>query len=674
MIRRVLPPPRLPHLRRLLRDGTHAPLATLTPCLSPLLWTSVATGKTADRHGILNFLEPDPERQDLRLAASTSRQTKALWNLAHQAGLTTLVVGWYASHPAEPIRGVVISNLLSEGQPAAADAPWPLPPGTVHPVSLAETIAAARVRADAVPERWLSRLVPRWKELSRDDARLLSLRRSLAQARSVQQASLAAMRAAPGWDLALVFQEALDTLGHQFMQFLPPRMKHVARRDFELFAGVMPGIYELLDEWLGELLPAAGPDTTVLLLSDHGFHTDHRRPVTADLSLEARAAAEASWHREHGVLVLCGPGVQPGAALAGPTLLDITPTALALLGLPTGRDMDGRVLAEALAAPAPAPLASWDAEPGEDGRHPPDLRQDPFEAQDALRQLVDLGYLAPLPASAQARFDLARRETQFNLASVHLSRGRPGRAAEILAALVAESPVEARYVTALAHARLALGQLPAARATLEHFLREHPGDVATRETLLRVLHAADDLPAAAAVAEQLARHPEVSALDRAEHAALAGRWEDSARHAQAGLVPTPHDLAGQLALARAELMLGQFEPAAEHCLDVLDAHPEPAEGHFLLGLALAWLGEETHAAQSFQAALARQPGRLEAEEFLAVLHERAGRPDLAQAAAERRAALLQALAPEPEQRRLAERPSPRGPAAWLASRTGCAPS
>lgn len=667
MVRRVSQQRGLPHLQRLVREGVHADLATLTPCLSPLLWSSVATGKTADKHGILNFLEPDPERQDLRPVSSTSRKTKAVWNIAHQAGRRTVAVGWYASHPAEPVRGAVVSNLLSEGQPAQAGLPWPLPPGVVLPAALAGRVAAARVHSGQVPARLLARLVPRWTELGRQHPQIASLARSLAQCLSVHQAAKELMQAEPEWDLAMVFHEAIDTLGHQFMQFLPPRMPHVARRELELFSRVMPGIYELLDELLGDLLHVAGPDTTVLLLSDHGFHTDHRRPVTTDLSPEVRAAVEASWHRERGILVLHGPGVRAGAAVQAPTLLDITPTALALLGLPAGRDMDGRVLEEALLQTAPPALDSWDQEPGDDGGHSPDRRQDPFEAQDAVRQLIALGYLAPLPESAQARLDLARRETRFNLAAVHLSRGRPGTAAELFATLVEECPGESRYVTSLARAWLALGRLEEADQALQRFLERAPDDLEANQVRLSLLVAAERFPEAVKLAIALASKPGTSDLSRAELAALTGRWEEAAAHARAWLSATPGDTAGGIALARAEIMLGQFDAGAEHCLDVLETQPEQCDAHHLLGVALAWLGDTEHAARSFEVVLALQPGRVEALQFLSALHRHAGNPEAARASDGRLENLLRTLAPDPAQRQLAERQSARGPAAWLAS-------
>ena len=214
----------MPNLRRLLRAGTQADLATLEPRLSPLLWSTVATGKTADKHGILNFVEPDAENQNLRPASSTTRRTKALWNILHQSGLRTHVVSWYASHPAEPVRGGVVTNLLNESQPANPKQPWLLLPGAVHPPELADRIAAARVHPATVPDRVLARLVPQWAKLGRDHARVRTLCRLLAQCLSVHQAAKVLMQADPAWDCAMVFHEAIDTIGHHFMQFYPPRM------------------------------------------------------------------------------------------------------------------------------------------------------------------------------------------------------------------------------------------------------------------------------------------------------------------------------------------------------------------------------------------------------------------------------------------------------------------
>ena len=50
----------LPGVARLVERGTSGNLATLEPQLSPMLWTSIATGKMAYHHGVPGFTEVDP--------------------------------------------------------------------------------------------------------------------------------------------------------------------------------------------------------------------------------------------------------------------------------------------------------------------------------------------------------------------------------------------------------------------------------------------------------------------------------------------------------------------------------------------------------------------------------------------------------------------------------------
>ena len=89
LIDRLFAAGRLPNLRRLVDAGARANLGTLEPKLSPLLWTSITTGKTADKHGVLNFVEPKPDGSGLQVSSSTTRKTKALWNILSQHGIAT---------------------------------------------------------------------------------------------------------------------------------------------------------------------------------------------------------------------------------------------------------------------------------------------------------------------------------------------------------------------------------------------------------------------------------------------------------------------------------------------------------------------------------------------------------------------------------------------------------
>ena len=124
---------KMPNLARLIDRGVSGNLATLQPALSPMLWTSIATGKRPYKHGIHGFTEPDPLTGTVRPVTNLSRKTKAVWNILNQSGLHTITVGWWPSHPAEPLsKGVMVSNDYHSAHHAPPDQ-WEMKPGTVHP-------------------------------------------------------------------------------------------------------------------------------------------------------------------------------------------------------------------------------------------------------------------------------------------------------------------------------------------------------------------------------------------------------------------------------------------------------------------------------------------------------------------------------------------------------------
>ena len=103
----------MPHLERFINRGVMGDIFTLRPVLSPMLWNSIATGHRAEQHGVHGFTEVDAATNTVRPVSSTTRTCKALWNFVTQCGGRAHVVNWYASHPAEPINGVSISDCFA---------------------------------------------------------------------------------------------------------------------------------------------------------------------------------------------------------------------------------------------------------------------------------------------------------------------------------------------------------------------------------------------------------------------------------------------------------------------------------------------------------------------------------------------------------------------------------
>ena len=83
----------MPNLSRLVSEGVRGNLATMYPPLSPMLWTSIATGKRPSKHGIHGFIEPTQDGLGVRPITNLGRKTKAFWNILNQTGKRSIVVG-----------------------------------------------------------------------------------------------------------------------------------------------------------------------------------------------------------------------------------------------------------------------------------------------------------------------------------------------------------------------------------------------------------------------------------------------------------------------------------------------------------------------------------------------------------------------------------------------------
>jgi hypothetical protein len=437
----------MPHLARLIRGGAWGELASLEPMLSPMLWTSIATGKRPHKHGIHGFTEPLPDARGIRAVASTSRTTKAIWNILTQSNLRSHHVAWYASHPAEPIRGVSVSNHFSV-VPRAGH-PWTLAEGTIHPAELGDTLAGKRVRPEQIQLRDLRAFIPNNSRIGpAQDPRLYQCAVILAETANTHAAVTWIMEHQP-WDFLAVLYDGIDHFSHLFIEYHPPKPAHVSDNDFKMYEKVIAACYRLHDLMLGRLLELAGDRATVLVVSDHGFRTGDRRLTETIRTLEGLSM----WHRPQGICVMHGPAIRAGIQLAGASLLDVTPTILTLFGLSVGDDMDGRPWLEAIAAAIERRrIASWDQVPGDAGMHPAELRLQPTDSHAAIRHLVELGYLNPPDADVEKAMEECQETNQYNLGRSLIDAGLPAEAIEVLQPLVDKHPQNVAYRKSLCDA------------------------------------------------------------------------------------------------------------------------------------------------------------------------------------------------------------------------------
>ena len=409
-----------------------------------MVWTSIGTGKRPPKHGIFGFTEPTPDGLSVRPVSNLGRKTKALWNILHQNGKRSIVVGWWPSHPAEPIRGAMVSDLFplkTEHSPGT-----PMPVGTVSPASLAGRMAELRVHPTEIPGEVLSMFVPEWRKIDqKKDKSLHDLAGIIAETMSVHAAATDLVETEP-WDLAAIYYAGIDHFSHRFMRYHAGKPMPGQTTDPALFAGIVQNGYRYHDVMLGRLMALAGPDCAVMVISDHGFHSDRLLPDY----IPAEAAGPAVEHRSFGIFCLRAPGVRAGGQVFGASVLDATPTALHILGIPAGMDMDGKVLLNAFEdGRAVEKIESWDAVEGDAGRHSADEQYDGAAAAESLKQLVALGYVAPPGVDGRDSVADCLVEQRYNLARAHTDSGRPDLAEPLLRELIAGDPEDGRYYFAL---------------------------------------------------------------------------------------------------------------------------------------------------------------------------------------------------------------------------------
>ncbi|HEY2799216.1 MAG TPA: alkaline phosphatase family protein [Chthoniobacterales bacterium] len=621
----------MPSLEGLINRGVMGNLATLQPILSPMLWNSVATGKYADKHGIHGFIEPDPKNGGARPYTSTSRKCKALWNILTQSGLSSNIVGWWASHPAEPILGNVVTNAFA-GVKLDPERGWFVPPGSVHPQDKSGFLARFKVFPSEITEAHVLPFIPNAAKIDQQvDQNLSMFAKVLSDAATIHAVATALMESEPA-DFTAVYYDAIDHFSHAFMAYHPPRLPWIREDQFDLYKEVVRGAYRFHDMMLERLLQLAGPDTTIILCSDHGFESGSQRPH----GIPREPAGPAAWHRQYGILVIAGPGIKHDERIYGASLIDIAPTVLTLFDLPVGEDMDGRPLLEAFeATPKVEKLPSWEARPGEAGLHSPDKQLDPDQARELMQQFAALGYIDDPGADKEKQAESAEIEAKYNIARTYLWKNQADLAQPLLEELVRRRPWEDRFLYQLTACYSQAGYLRQAERLLKaiHDGGE-PNDVNAFLMLARIEMARGDFkaayqhlegaektqPASPSVYTQIGRlYQDLMQLDKAEHA-----YQKAAR------LDPDNALAFQ-GLSHVYRRKGLNQQTADAALRAVSLlHRLPA-AHFNLGVAMARGGQPDRAIVAFETALRFAPRMHNAHRYLATLH-RTNSGDLKKAA------------------------------------------
>ena len=371
---------RLPNLRRLVSEGRTADLVSYPPTVSPMVWTTIATGADPRDHQVLSFFEIDPKTGKPVPISAESRRVPAYWETASAKGQSVGVVNYWATFPAEEVRGFLVSDRVSP----PLDDPDPRQlPSSVFPPAYADGVRAI-AEAASHPESSL----PHFGDFAGlPPEKRAAFLRLLRNTRAAQETAERLYDRDRPRSMAIYFL-GTDEVDHLFGRDVAPRLPCTPEDEFARLSGVVPRYYAWVDELLGRWMRRARADgATLLLVSDHGFKWGSSR-VCGGNPLERQSATFD--HRPTGIAAAWGKDVVPSASRGSATVFDVEPTLAALLGLPVDRKAPGKARVDWFTGVAP-PLKTdlWAAAPR--AKFLP--RVLPSATNEYARQLTTLGYL-----------------------------------------------------------------------------------------------------------------------------------------------------------------------------------------------------------------------------------------------------------------------------------------
>jgi hypothetical protein len=364
----------LPRFAALRASGAWGPLRTFEPTLSPVIWTTVATGKAPKEHRIRSFTtlrlrgvaEALPRLRSVRRVAFRTihdllewagqiytspvsgdlRRVPAFWNIAAAQGSPVSVLGWWATWPAEPLPGYLVSERvfyypLRPGEQRPSPDRVTFPPrlyGEIAPLiihSKAVTLEQIRPFFELTPEQLEEMKAFRLWEGAGIARELPGHIAMFETTRRLALDLIARGRARYGLapDLLVLFRN-VDKACHETLEYSELLKRHpgVSKEKRERYGHVVTAAYREMDRALGQIVDAFG-DGTIVVLSDHGFQGYERPDGT--MNYNHLTAPD-------GIFVAAGPLIRPGR-VDGLTVFDVLPLLLYLKDFPVAQDLAGQL-------------------------------------------------------------------------------------------------------------------------------------------------------------------------------------------------------------------------------------------------------------------------------------------------------------------------------------------
>ncbi len=249
----------LPAFERIRAEGAHGTLRSMEPMFSPLLWTTIASGKPPEAHGIRGFH-----------VQSYDCQVARWWDVAEAQGRA---VGLYKPLVDYPPRSFSTGGFWVPSWLAPAPDTWPDALRAVKEVELGNRLRRKQVGSGGVGVRTVLGLVQAGVRLSTllRGARWTLEDKLTGPGPERRNVEMQLIRGYIDRDVFVAQVYASDAAVASLNLYATDGLAHLYWDRYEAGGPELRAAYTQADVVLGELMRRAGGHMRLLVVSDHGF-------------------------------------------------------------------------------------------------------------------------------------------------------------------------------------------------------------------------------------------------------------------------------------------------------------------------------------------------------------------------------------------------------------------
>ncbi len=294
----------LPTISKIMKEGTYGNLRSLSSMFSPQVWNSIATGKTPDKHGIMDFF-----------GESNDVLVKRIWEIMEEDGQSIGIFGYFSTYPPRPVNGFIVPGFMAPGPET-----YPMKYSFVRRIyqdflgqkrGNLNRLDKARLKESekagvsqfityglqsigyGLRLTTLDYLIKTLKSnatIGKDNSAYYAMNYKFRIAKLKFTSDIFAymiMKEMP--DFTVYYNKLPDNICHVYWRFYEPQyFKDVTPEQVAKYHDVIPEGYREMDRTIKKILGNIPPNTTVFILSDHGFQPSGHKLIVRGYSVMKR--------------------------------------------------------------------------------------------------------------------------------------------------------------------------------------------------------------------------------------------------------------------------------------------------------------------------------------------------------------------------------------------------